>query len=374
MKKKYTILIALPAILFLIHGTVAAEKLTLAGAVSKGLKNNFGIRISKENLKIAENNNTWGVAGRYPTLTLSGQSLNSWNNDPSTEDPDERVEYRSNFLLPNINLTWSNNPSTRMMFPVGSRYFGAEVRPPVGIQAAFRELVLPRYRSAVEGLQILSLDPQPDLPQQVRSEALDSGGSAEGGRARIRYNWQGWQFDEEVYGVVEVFRTYAPGMFGPTEIAIWYVDYIFSFRAVTGRLDANAALFTVMIASFQLNPHWYAAFKSIVQFLAQRQIQHIRHIGEIGNIVAQAGREMREQNLRDWYARQEAHDQQVTNWSRAMRGVDAFVDPHRQEVVELPSGYGHAWANNLGEYILTEDSSLNPNLYSNLHWQPMEQQ
>ncbi|MCK4889665.1 MAG: TolC family protein, partial [Candidatus Aminicenantes bacterium] len=35
------------------------------------------------------------------------QSLNSWNNDPSQDDPDERVEYRSNFLLPNLNLRWT---------------------------------------------------------------------------------------------------------------------------------------------------------------------------------------------------------------------------------------------------------------------------
>jgi hypothetical protein len=54
-------------------------------------------------------------------------------------------------------------------------------------------------------------------------------------------------------------------------------------------------------------------------------------------------------------------------------GVDAFYAPHRQEEVELPSGYGHAWANNLGEYILTEDPNFNPNVHSSLHWEPMEQ-
>jgi hypothetical protein len=42
-------------------------------------------------------------------------------------------------------------------------------------------------------------------------------------------------------------------------------------------------------------------------------------------------------------------------------------------VVELPSGYGHAWANNLGEYILTEDPNFDPNVQSNLHWEPMQQ-
>lgn len=91
-------------------------------------------------------------------------------------------------------------------------------------------------------------------------------------------------------------------------------------------------------------------------------------------MLAQAGREMREDNLNSWYKRQEIYDRLNTEWSRTIRGVDGFFDSHRQEVVELPSGYGHAWANDLGEYILTEDPDFNPNISSNQHWVPMEQQ
>jgi len=58
---------------------------------------------------------------------------------------------------------------------------------------------------------------------------------------------------------------------------------------------------------------------------------------------------------------------------KMFRRVDAFSPPRCEEVVELPAGYGHAWANNLGEYIVTEDSNFNPNLSSNLHWEPMQQ-
>ena len=51
--------------------------------------------------------------------------------------------------------------------------------------------------------------------------------------------------------------------------------------------------------------------------------------------------------------------------------MEAFIDPHRQEVVEMPADYKNAWANNLGEYILTEDSSFNPNEFYTQHWEPM---
>jgi hypothetical protein len=276
-------------------------------------------------------------------------------------------------IFPSMNFMWNNNPLARGLQPTGSRQFGAEVRPVMGIQEALRSLVLPRYRSGVQDLRILNLEVLPDLPRLARSEAPLSGGSAEGGKMRIQFSWQGHAFEEEIYGVVEVFRVPVPSMFGQSELIYWYLNFVFSFRAAAGKLDETGKLFYVMISSFRVNPHWYAAYKSIIQSLIQGQIQRIRHIGQIGQIYAQTGREIREQNLRDWYSRQEVYDRLSTDWSREIRGVDAYFDPHRQEVVELPSGYGNAWANNLGEYILTEDPNFNPNQYSNLHWEPMEQ-
>jgi hypothetical protein len=275
-------------------------------------------------------------------------------------------------VLPSINLIWNINPLARLMYPVGSRYFGAEVRAPVSIRQALREMVLPRNRADVSELQILSEESLPDLPKLAKSEAPLSGGSAEGGKLRLRYSWQGRQYDEDIYGVVEIYRAPQAAMFNPNQLMIWYVDSLIAFRAASGMLDASMDLYKVMVASFQVNPNWYAAFKSIAQYMAQRQIQHIHNIGQIGQMYAQAGSQMRQQNLNDWYARQQTYDRLSTDWSREIRGVDAFFDPHRQEVVELPSGYGQAWANNLGEYILTDSPSFNPNIDSNLHWEPMQ--
>ncbi len=52
--------------------------------------------------------------------------------------------------------------------------------------------------------------------------------------------------------------------------------------------------------------------------------------------------------------------------------MDEYYDPYSGKNVELPADYGHAWANNLGEYIVTENPNYNPNLSSNLTWQPLE--
>jgi hypothetical protein len=278
-------------------------------------------------------------------------------------------------ILPNLNFIWNNNPLGRIFAPPGTRHFGAEVRPPVNISDAFCGVLLPRYRGFAQNLEVLNITPLPDLPRLVKSDApITPGASAEGGKARIRYTWQNVSYEEELYAVVEIFRAQTGTPFNPAELLIWFIDYIFTFRAAAGRLDATADIFSAMLQSFKPNPNWYAAFKTVAQSLAQQQINRIQHIGQIGQMIAQAGSQMREQNLNDWYRRQEIYDRLSVDRSRAIRDVDGFYDPHSQEVVELPSGYGHAWANNLGEYILTEDSSYNPNLDSTQHWEPMSQQ
>jgi hypothetical protein len=276
--------------------------------------------------------------------------------------------------LPNINLTWNTNPMASLGHPVGSRYFGAEVRPPMGIRQALRELVLPRCRSQVGNLHILAEEPQPDLPRLAKSEAPLVGGSAEGGKVRIRYTLQDKEYDEDIYGVVELYRLPMASMFQPSELLLWYVDFLFSFRAAAGLLDSTMDLFRVMIGSFRLNPQWYAAFKSVAQAMAQQQIQRIHSVGQIGQMLAQTGSQIRQQNLNDWYARQDTYDRISANQSRTIRGTEAYLDPNSQQVMELPAGYEQAWVNNLGEVVLSGSTDFNPNIDSNQHWVPMQPQ
>lgn len=60
---------------------LAQENMTLNRAISVGLANNFGIQISDKNIEIAENNNTWAMAGRTPTVDLVGTLSNNFTKD-----------------------------------------------------------------------------------------------------------------------------------------------------------------------------------------------------------------------------------------------------------------------------------------------------
>lgn len=55
----------------------AQDTLSLARAIAIGLENNFDIQIEKLNVEVAKNNNTWGEAGRLPTVSLTTNQNNT---------------------------------------------------------------------------------------------------------------------------------------------------------------------------------------------------------------------------------------------------------------------------------------------------------
>jgi hypothetical protein len=275
-------------------------------------------------------------------------------------------------VFPSIDFMWKNDALSAMLQPIGSKSFGAEIRPPMDALEMLKKIALPRFRGAARGLQIRQEEHLPDLAQKILPKPPDPGTHFDGAKVRFEYDWQGQRLEEEMYGLTMVVPVPTASMFAQGQSVIWFALSIFSARAPAGQLDAAADLFRTVASSSRVNPAWTAVYEQITVALCQNQIRNIRQIGEIGRAYAQQGSEIRDDNLKSWYARQEIKDGIMDNVSRTIRGVDAYYDPHKGETVELPGGYGHAWANNLGEYIVTESTDFNPNIGSNLHWEPME--
>ena len=82
------------------------EQLTLSDAIQMGLGNNFGIRIEQLNQQIARNNNSWGEAGRFPTISIN---LNQNNAITDIDNPASFLQgkLRTNDLNPVINTNWT---------------------------------------------------------------------------------------------------------------------------------------------------------------------------------------------------------------------------------------------------------------------------
>ncbi len=281
-------------------------------------------------------------------------------------------------VLPNQSFYWTNNPMTSMMFPIGSRYFGNEVRPPMPAQQALRELVIPRFRGQATNLQLVKLENAPELARHVQAAAQTltpsphQTSSADAAKARLHYRLGPHALEEELYCAVELNRVLMPAMMGMIEHLYWLVDYVCACRAALGQLDRLGDLFRAIAHSIRINPQWFSCYLQISRYLIQNQIQHIHNIGQLSRQISQMHHEISDEMMHSYYQRQAIYDRLSADWSQAIRGVDEYYDPLAQRSVELPGGYGYGWVNHLGEYIVTDDPNFNPNLGSNLNWEPMQ--
>ena len=81
------------------------EPLSLSDAIQVGLSENFGIRIEQQNVEIARNNNTWGAAGRWPTISLN---VSQNNNFRDVTNPASFLQGLSisNDITPFVGVNW----------------------------------------------------------------------------------------------------------------------------------------------------------------------------------------------------------------------------------------------------------------------------
>lgn len=78
------------------------KELSLMDAISEGLENNFDVQISSEKLEIAKNNNTYGIAGLYPSLNLVATQRNSFK-----QELEEKRKETTSSINPGAQLNWT---------------------------------------------------------------------------------------------------------------------------------------------------------------------------------------------------------------------------------------------------------------------------
>lgn len=310
---------------------------------------------------------TWRAEGSItwaPNPALPVQSRFRFYNPAGTEELN---------LYPAQSYFWTDNRMFLTTNPPGSLRFYSRVAQPIDLRTAFRTVIIPGIRKNASGLTILQEREVPELAALAKGAPVQGvQSSAQGGKVRIAYREGGREMEEEIYGTVSQFVTYIPtGRGGSYFTNYWYIDQVFSMRAAKGTLDSQARVFKTMVYSMRINPPWYAKVVNTKEILIRKTIKGIKAIGRIGESIAQAGSRMREDQQRDWERRQQVYDRIARNASDTIRGVDRYYDSRAGKEVELPSGYGNAWANNLGEYIVTESPGFNPNIGSNLHWEQL---
>jgi hypothetical protein len=277
-------------------------------------------------------------------------------------------------IFPNQMFFWTNNQMLLSMFPVGSRYFGSEVRPPVTPTDFIQNILIPRFRGDVSDLRIVEAKQLPELARQLGAGRQTQPGvstSADGGKVKIEYQRDGRRMEEEIYAVVESFTFPIQTMYGVVSNTNWVGDYVFSFRSEKGKLDASSKIFQTMVKSFQLNPQWFSKYSQLTEYLIRNQIRQIQNIGQISRIISQTSNEISDMIMESYEERQAVYDRISTDFSQMIRGVEEYYDPIDERPMELPTGYTRGWTNGLGEYVLSDDPAFDPNIGSNQNWQRM---
>ena len=106
--KKILAYIFTVSILLLLSSTGNSQKqLTLSQCIELGLANNYQIQIVKKQTEIAENNDNWGMAGRYPSIGVSIAQNN--NISDQSQNPTSFIQELliSNSVQGGVQLNWT---------------------------------------------------------------------------------------------------------------------------------------------------------------------------------------------------------------------------------------------------------------------------
>jgi len=309
----------------------------------------------------AEGSINWALD--IPAMPVAGD-FRAWN-------PGGHEEFH---FFPNQAFFWSNNPMLQQTFPSGSRYFGALVKSPEGVLDALVDIALPELRSNVQNLRVVSRETLPQIKNYFQTGTDLATGvvtSADGGKIRVEYTLNGLQMEEEFYCVIQSQDIPVPTVYGATSNLNWYMTYLESFRAEKGKLDPQAKTFQTISYFARTDVNWLNKYNQVVNYLIQQQIQKIQSLGQISSLASQASNDVSDANYEAWQQNQNIRDQMGRDFSNSQLNIDTYRNPFDGSQVDLPSGYNSVWANSLGEYILSDSPSYNPNTESNLNWQQM---
>ena len=298
-----------------------------------------------------------------PAMPVAGE-FRAWN-------PNGKEEFN---LFPNQAFFWSDNPMIQQTFPPGTRYFGALVRSPLGSLDALEEIALPLFRSEAENLEITRRESLPQIESYFKTGTDPATGvvtSADGGKIRVEYTLNGAKFEEELYCIIQTQDIPIPTVFGTYRNINWYMTFVDSFRAEKGKLDSQSKMFQTISYFARTDVDWLNKYNQVVNYLIQQEIQEIQSLGQLSSIVSQTSNEISDANYEAWQQNQNIKDKIANDFSDSILGIQAYKNPIDGNTVDLPSGYSSAWTNSLGEYILSDSPSYNPNLESNLNWQEM---
>jgi hypothetical protein len=296
--------------------------------------------------------------------------------------PDGRLALE---MFPAAHWQWSDDPNSVEMLRTSNRQMASfgnkscDVNPPMNAADYLRRVVAPRYRP---NTQVGAAEPLPDMARQVQERAREQEAAAarmgihvnmRADVARVRIESQN---SEEWLTAV----TFASGIPGPSfDIrsgrvgqTLYYTCgayVLFGMRAPRGQLAGMEKFFNMVLSTVHMDPQWETR---VTQVILKMQADNSRAAQQRSAIIAQSGRDINNMITQGYEERSRIHDSAVAQFDQYIRGVQTFENPVTGEKVELSNQYGRAWANDAGEYVLSDSAFFNPNVVLHGNWTELQ--
>jgi len=265
-------------------------------------------------------------------------------------------------FLPIQNFTWL----TQMVVPMqpGTNYLGNILWQPIADVPQFIQMFyMPQALRHLQGARVVARE---DLPKLAAEVARSFGGQSAVKSGRVRYEVQlaGRPWEESVTCTL-VYTNWQMG-------TLWSVHSAYSFRAPKGELDRLLPVMNTTVSSARLSPEWYGGYMYVQKLFQNRMNQSIKNAAAISATITRNSEEIRRMFSESYRQRSESQDRISQSFSEYIRGVDTYKNPYEGRPVQLPSGYGEAWVNARGEYLLSNDAGFNPNVGDTTEWRRMD--
>lgn len=267
--------------------------------------------------------------------------------------------------LPIQDFIWFEAPAG-FSAPIGGNYQGKAYVPPVTDPQKFvtdfwMPTVLPHLRAAT----MIGTSEVPVIAEEFKRQF---GGPAEAHAYRLRYAFeQGGQAWEEDVSFALLYSGSAGG------VTSWYVNFAYTVRAPKGQLDRNQGTISTIIASRITTPQWEGIYGVVQQLFTQGIQQQMNDTAAFGRTLAQHRAESAALQKQVTEERQASQDRIAQLRQESLAGVQTYVDPVNQTLVQLPVGWREYWVNQKGETYLTSDiPGFDPNAIEPGTWQRLQ--
>lgn len=304
-------------------------------------------------------------------------------------DPDETRRLQ---FFPDLTCYWLtgdaalNNP--------GQMNMGMLNVAPMEPKAALVEAVTKIYQPNLPGFQITGVREVPGLPAALGQ----SGRNVTGVGVRATFPWEGKKMEEEIYALHAIGSATMRGEAGVTTQTTWGLTSVHAFMTQVGEMDENRSMFTYMVRSGTPNPAWVELHANIKQQLDAQFRKNLIDNRRAREAIMAQSRALAAQNeaFRANIMRRHRAAMDTTAHKSFIAGIhsggssssggrssqEKYIDSihdretfHDSSTVTGTSEHGYAdhhWSDGWGNYIHTDDPTVDPNIGSTVQWQELQ--